>query len=268
MAAAGLGEDLLVANEVVDARRLSALAALDARVTVAVDSDATVDAAAQAGPRVRGRRERRLAALRLRARRRGPAGRRGPPPRSRGAGRHGLRGPRRGVARPGGAGPPDRGVHGGAGPGPRRRRRGAHLGRGNRHLRHQRARHRDPGRLLRADGPGVRRAGSAVSTGALRARHGHLDEPGRRVHGRRLRAEGPGDGSRQPGDRRRDGVVLLGRARDVLVRPGPTARLPAVGGRVAVWPAHIDPTVAYHDRMHVVDGERVVEVWPVDLRGW
>ena len=49
MAAAGLGEDLLVANEVVDARRLSALAALDARVTVAVDSDATVDAAAAGG---------------------------------------------------------------------------------------------------------------------------------------------------------------------------------------------------------------------------
>jgi D-serine deaminase-like pyridoxal phosphate-dependent protein len=51
MAAAGLGTDLLLANEVVDPDRLAQLAALDARVTVAVDSDATVDAAARAGLR-------------------------------------------------------------------------------------------------------------------------------------------------------------------------------------------------------------------------
>lgn len=53
MAAAGLGDDLLVANEVVDPRRLEALAALGdtAMVTVAVDSEATVDAAARAGLR-------------------------------------------------------------------------------------------------------------------------------------------------------------------------------------------------------------------------
>lgn len=53
MAAAGLGDDLLVANEVVDARRLAALAALGgaARVTTAVDSEATIDAAAAAGIR-------------------------------------------------------------------------------------------------------------------------------------------------------------------------------------------------------------------------
>ena len=48
MAAAGLGTDLLLANEVVDPDRLFLLAALDARVTIAVDSDATVDAAARA----------------------------------------------------------------------------------------------------------------------------------------------------------------------------------------------------------------------------
>ena len=38
MAAAGLGEDLLLANEVLDATRLGAVAARGARVTVAVDS--------------------------------------------------------------------------------------------------------------------------------------------------------------------------------------------------------------------------------------
>src|SRR5204863_1718761 len=52
MAAAGLGEDLLLANEVVDARRLGTLVAEgQARVTLAVDSDATIEAAAAGGVR-------------------------------------------------------------------------------------------------------------------------------------------------------------------------------------------------------------------------
>ena len=42
----------------------------------------------------------------------------------------------------------------------------------------------------------------------------------------------------------------------------------SVGDRVRVFPAHIDPTVAKHERMHVVDGDRVVDTWEVDLRGW
>jgi D-serine deaminase-like pyridoxal phosphate-dependent protein len=41
-----------------------------------------------------------------------------------------------------------------------------------------------------------------------------------------------------------------------------------VGDRVRVAPAHIDPTIAYHERMYLVDGEQVVDTWPVDLRGW
>lgn len=41
-----------------------------------------------------------------------------------------------------------------------------------------------------------------------------------------------------------------------------------VGDRIRVWPAHIDPTIAYHERMHIVSGEQVVDTWPVDLRGW
>ncbi|NNE75438.1 MAG: metal-activated pyridoxal enzyme [Acidimicrobiales bacterium] len=51
MAAAGLGHDLLLANEVLDAARLGAVAESGARVTLAVDSDATVDAAAAGGVR-------------------------------------------------------------------------------------------------------------------------------------------------------------------------------------------------------------------------
>src|SRR3954451_12593961 len=42
----------------------------------------------------------------------------------------------------------------------------------------------------------------------------------------------------------------------------------AVGDRIRVVPAHIDPTVALHASMHLVDGDEVLETWPVDLRGW
>lgn len=44
--------------------------------------------------------------------------------------------------------------------------------------------------------------------------------------------------------------------------------LPAVGDRIRVQPAHLDPTVAKHDRMWVLEGDRVVDEWAVDLRGW
>lgn len=41
-----------------------------------------------------------------------------------------------------------------------------------------------------------------------------------------------------------------------------------VGDRVRLQPAHVDPTVAKHDVMWVVDGDDIVDRWPVDLRGW
>ncbi|MGO9342418.1 MAG: alanine racemase [Acidimicrobiales bacterium] len=41
-----------------------------------------------------------------------------------------------------------------------------------------------------------------------------------------------------------------------------------VGTRLRVIPAHVDPTVAYHKTIHVTDGEDVLEHWPVDMRGW
>ncbi|SHL13998.1 D-serine deaminase, pyridoxal phosphate-dependent [Pseudonocardia thermophila] len=42
----------------------------------------------------------------------------------------------------------------------------------------------------------------------------------------------------------------------------------AVGDRIRVLPAHVDPTVALHERMHLVDGDEVIDTWAVDLRGW
>jgi D-threonine aldolase len=41
-----------------------------------------------------------------------------------------------------------------------------------------------------------------------------------------------------------------------------------VGDRVLVVPAHVDPTVALHERMHLVRDDEVLEIWAVDLRGW
>jgi D-serine deaminase-like pyridoxal phosphate-dependent protein len=41
-----------------------------------------------------------------------------------------------------------------------------------------------------------------------------------------------------------------------------------VGDRISVLPAHVDPTVAYHEHLHLTEGEDVVESWRVDLRGW
>ena len=41
-----------------------------------------------------------------------------------------------------------------------------------------------------------------------------------------------------------------------------------VGDRTRLLPAHIDPTVARHEVMWLVDGERVVDRWAVDLRHW
>lgn len=42
----------------------------------------------------------------------------------------------------------------------------------------------------------------------------------------------------------------------------------AVGDRIELWPSHIDPTINLHDVLYAVDGDDVVEVWPVAARGY
>ena len=42
----------------------------------------------------------------------------------------------------------------------------------------------------------------------------------------------------------------------------------AIGDLVRLWPAHVDPTVAKHRQMYVVDGDSVVDVYDIDLRHW
>lgn len=41
-----------------------------------------------------------------------------------------------------------------------------------------------------------------------------------------------------------------------------------VGDRVRLVPAHVDPTIALHEQLWLVDGDEVIDRWPVDLRGW
>ena len=51
-----------------------------------------------------------------------------------------------------------------------------------------------------------------------------------------------------------DATVLFCSDEHITFVPGTPVR---VGDRIRVWPAHIDPTVAYHERLHVISGERV-----------
>jgi D-serine deaminase-like pyridoxal phosphate-dependent protein len=44
--------------------------------------------------------------------------------------------------------------------------------------------------------------------------------------------------------------------------------MPVVGDRIRVTPAHVDPTMAMHERAYVLDGDTVVDEWAIDLRGW
>lgn len=44
--------------------------------------------------------------------------------------------------------------------------------------------------------------------------------------------------------------------------------LPSAGDRVRVIPAHVDPTMAMHDAAWLVRGDEVIDRWPIDLRGW
>lgn len=259
MAGAGLGDDLLLANEVLDARRLGAL---DARVTVAVDSEETIEAAEKGGvrevlidvnvglPRC-GCAPERAGALAESARRRGL-----------------------GV----------RGVMG---------YEGHAVGLANRAEREEAceksmaillsAHQEVGGELVSAGGTGTYDSNSwaseiqAGSYVLMDTAYAELGLPfvqafwilatvisvseGFAVADCGLKALGMDHGNpRIEGAR-----IWFCSDEHVTFAPEEKVR---VGDRIRVVPAHVDPTVAYHERFHVVDGERVVDEWPVDLRGW
>ena len=259
MAEAGLGDDLLLANEVVDARRLGAV---NARITVAVDSDATITAAAAGGVREV------LIDVNVGLPRCGcmPVD----------AGRLAERARRAGLS--------VRGVMG---------YEGHVVGLDERALREQMCAqsmellvqaHRDVGGdIISAGGTGTYDCNTwaneiqAGSYALMDTAYAKLGLPFRQalcvfatvisvtpafaVADCGLKALGMDHGNPTVDD----GQTLFCSDEHITFMPNKTVQ---VGDRVRVWPAHIDPTVAYHERMHVIAGDQVLESWPVDLRGW
>lgn len=268
MVAAGLGDDLLVANEVLDARRLGALVSDGARVTLAVDSAATVAAAAAAGlgevvidvnvglPRC-GCEPARAGALADHARQLGLTVR----------GVMGYEGHAVGLED--------------------RSRRAEEVATAMALL--ARAHGEVGGSLVSAGGTGsydLNVAATEIQAGSyalMDTAYGALGLPFRQaltvlstvisVNADRgwavadcgLKALGMDHGNPALAD---GSVVWFCSDEHLTFAPPEGAPLPAVGERVRVLPAHVDPTVAYHEQLHVVTGDEIVERWAVDLRGW
>ena len=234
-----------------------------ARITVAVDSDATIDAAARAGvpevlidvnvglPRC-GCPPEEAGRLADRAR---AAGSRGPR-------RHGLRGPHRRAGGPGGAHRHARGLHGPADAG---RRRGG---------RRASSRPAAPGPTTSTPGPPRFRP---APTRSMDTAYGKLGLPFTQALSVLSTVISVSDGwavadcglkalGMDHGDPSVEGAeVWFCSDEHLTFAPAVPLR---VGDRVRVLPAHVDPTVAYHELLYVVDGDEVVDRWDVDLRGW
>ena len=60
-------------------------------------------------------------------------------------------------------------------------------------------------------------------------------------------------------------VMFVSDEHTTLVDPDRTL---AAGDRVRLLPGHLDPTVARHQCFWVVDGDDVIDRWPIDLRHW
>jgi len=259
MAAAGLGDDLLLANEVVDATRLGKV---KARVTVAVDSDATIAAAAAAGVREV------LIDVNIGLPRCGcmpdDAGRLADLARGKNLSVRGVMGYEGHVV-----GLDDRAT---------RERLCAES------MELLLAAHRQVGgEVISAGGTGTydcNRWATEIQAGSyvlMDTAYGKLALPFRRglsvlatvisvspayaVADCGLKSLGMDHGNPSM-----DGaMVLFCSDEHITFVPEQPVR---VGDRVRVWPAHIDPTIAYHQRMHVVSGDELLETWAVDLRGW
>jgi D-serine deaminase-like pyridoxal phosphate-dependent protein len=262
MARAGFADDLLLANEVVDAARLGALVRTGARVTVAVDSDETIDAASRAGvPEV-------LIDVNV------------------GLPRCGCRPEEAGrlAERARAAGLTVRGVMGYEGHIvglEDRARRTALLGESMEQL--VRAHELVGGDVISAGGTGTYDLNTwateiqAGSYALMDTAYAKLGLPF--VHALSvlatvisvskdwvvadcgLKALGMDHGNPTV----EDADVWYCSDEHIVLAP---ARPLRVGDRIRVLPAHVDPTVAYHEHLHVVEGEDVVERWYVDLRGW
>jgi D-threonine aldolase len=261
MAAAGLGDDLLLANEVLDTTRLSRL---DARVTVAVDSPKTVAAA------VKGGIKEVLIDVNVGLPRCGippdQAGELAELARSEGLVVRGVMGYEGHVV-----GLPDRALR-------------VELASEAMALLLQA--HADVGgEVISAGGTGTYdintwaneiQAGSYVfmdtayaklelpfrQSLAVLARVISVSSSGYAVANCGLKALGMDHGKPDMAD---GGIVLVVSDEHVTFVPETAVK---VGNLVRVLPAHCDPTVALHEELHLVSGDEVLETWKVDLRGW
>jgi D-serine deaminase-like pyridoxal phosphate-dependent protein len=262
LAAAGLGDDLLLANEVLDASRLGAVARAGARVTVAVDSPETIQAAARGGVREV------LIDVNVGLPRCGCA------PEEAG----------RLAARARGEGLLVRGVMGYEGHAVGVDDRAKRLALVEEAMAELRRAHAEVGgEVISAGGTGSFDSNTtateiqAGSYALMDTAYAKLGLPfrlalsvlatvvsvsqGYAVADCGLKALGMDHGNPSIEGAR------VWFCSDEHVTFAPERRL-RVGDRVHVVPAHVDPTVAYHERIHLSDGERVLETWPVDLRGW
>lgn len=261
MAAAGLGQDLLLANEVLDARRLGSLTAAGARITVAVDSAETIDAAAGGGVREV------VIDVNVGLPRCGCA--------PEDAGRIADLARHRGLE--------VRGVMGYEGHVVGLVDAAERIDRCRTAMELLLAAHADVGgELISAGGTGTYaintwaneiQAGSYALMDTAYGRLGLPFEqaafvlasvisaaPGWAVGNAGLKAFGMDHGNPSVAD---DGSVLFCSDEHVTVTPPRP-----VGDRLWLVPAHIDPTMAYHERLYVFSGDSVVDTWPIDLRGW
>jgi D-serine deaminase-like pyridoxal phosphate-dependent protein len=267
MAAAGLGDDLLLANEVADATRLGQVAARGARVTVAVDSEVTIEAAASAHvPEV-------LIDVNVGLPRCGcePA----------------EAGPLADLARRRGL--TVRGVMGYEGHAVGLENRPERLAQTATAMALLGQAHADVGGdVISAGATGTYdlntwaseiQAGSYLLMDTAYAKLGlpfrqaltilatviSVNPGGWAVADCGLKALGMDHGNPSLAD---GGVVWYCSDEHVTFSAPEGAPPYEVGQFVRVLPAHIDPTVAYHHAMHLVDDGEVVDSWPVDLRGW
>jgi D-serine deaminase-like pyridoxal phosphate-dependent protein len=258
MAAAGLGDDLLLANEVLDARRLGAL---DARVTVAVDSPETIAAAATGGVREV------LIDVNVGLPRCGCAPE--------------AAGKLADAARRAGLGV--RGVMGYEGHAMLQADRAERARLTAESMERLAAAHRDVGgEVVSAGGTGsydLNRLATEIQAGSyalmdtsyaalglpflpalsLLARVISVS-PRYAVADCGLKALGMDHGNPAI-----EGSRVWFCSDEHVTFEGP-ARRP--GDLVRISPAHVDPTVAYHERAWLVDGDEVVDTWAIDLRGW
>lgn len=266
LAAAGLGSDLLLANETLDAHRLAALVRRDdARVTVAVDSEATIDVAASAGADV-------LIDVDVGLPRCGclpeEAGRLAERARAEGLTVRGVMGYEGHTV-----GNPDRSARTGA-----VEESMALL---------YRALEDVGGGITSAGATGtydMHEATDEVQAGSYLLMDTHYEHLGL-PFGLALSLEvtvlsvsskgwcvvdcGLKSLGMDHGEPTIPGLsVFFCSDEHTTVLPGENGDLPEVGARLKVLPAHVDPTVAYHEVIHIVEGEHVIETWPVDLRGW